>query len=206
MKVIAVVSQKGGAGKTTLAVHLAVAAEHAGLRSAIIDLDPQGSASDWRESRAADVPEVLAVQARQLTRTLEAARTAETDLVLIDTAPHSETAALEAARAADYVLIPCRPAIFDIRAIRLSHDLVKIAGKPHAVVLNATPSHASLTDEAREGVLTLGMNLAPVELGQRQAFVRSLTDGKTAQEYEPKGKAAAEIQDLYNWLSQTIPL
>lgn len=204
MQVLTILSQKGGAGKTTLAVHLAVAAELAGKTAAIIDLDPQGSASDWFESREAPNPEVLMVQPKQLDKIIEAARKAGTELLIVDTAPHSESSALEAARMADCVLVPCRPAIFDIRAIKMSRDLALIAQKPYAVVLNATPSHPALTEEAREGIAALDMPLAPCELGMRQAFVRSLTEGKTAQEIEPKGKAAQEINALYDWLTLNL--
>src|SRR4051812_9330361 len=116
MKVIALLSQKGGAGKTTLALHLAVAAEQDGHQTAIIDLDPQASAASWGDSRAAETPVVVSAQSSRLAQVLEAARNAGAALAIIDTAPHSESAALAAARAADLILIPCRPAILDLRA------------------------------------------------------------------------------------------
>src|SRR5689334_18614553 len=137
MKVIAIISQKGGAGKTTLALHLGVAAEHDGKSAAIIDLDPQASATGWGDSREAETPAVVSAQASRLQKVLDAARTSGAAFVIIDTAPHSESAALAAARAADFILIPCRPAILDLRAISDSIDLAKIAEKPSAVVLNA---------------------------------------------------------------------
>src|SRR5215212_1378238 len=115
MKTITILSQKGGAGKTTIALHLAVAAELDGQQTAIIDLDPQASATSWGDSRAAETPAVVSAQASRLTQVLEAARKAGATLAIIDTAPHSESAALAAARAADLILIPCRPAILDLR-------------------------------------------------------------------------------------------
>ena len=144
MKVIAILSQKGGAGKTTIALHLAVAAERDGRSAAIIDLDPQASATSWGDSREAETPAVVSAQAARLPQVLEAARDAGADLVVIDTAPHSESAALAAARAADLILIPCRPAILDLRAIGTTIDLAKLAGKPAAVVLNTIPPSGSL--------------------------------------------------------------
>src|SRR4051812_10256439 len=130
MKVLAIISQKGGAGKTTLTLHLAVAAELAGLTAAVIDLDPQPSATGWRDTRTTETPAVVSAQAARLTKVLETAAGHGVALAIIDTAPHSESSALAAARAADLILIPCRPAILDLRAIGTTVDLAKLAGKP----------------------------------------------------------------------------
>lgn len=199
MKIIAIVSQKGGAGKTTLALHLAVAAERDGQSAAIIDLDPQASATSWGDSREAETPAVVSAQAARLPQVLEAARDAGAALVIIDTAPHSESTALAASRAADLILIPCRPAILDLRAIGSTIDLAKLADKPAAVVLNTIPPRGSLGEEAKLAVAGYGVEIAPVQLGQRAAYQHALTAGLTAQEYEPNGKAAEEIAQLYMW-------
>lgn len=199
MKTVALISQKGGAGKTTLALHLAVAAIQAGKSAAVIDLDPQASAAGWRDSRQGEEPAVVSAQAARLGQVLEAARRAGADLAIIDTAPHSESSALAAARAADLILIPCRPAILDLRAIGSTIDLARLAGKPAAVVLNAVPPRGGLGDEATAAVGGYSVPLAPVRLTQRAAFVHALTAGQTAQEYEPEGKAAEEIAQLYAW-------
>src|SRR5215472_14085842 len=106
MKTVAVISQKGGSGKTTLSLHLAVEAEIAGRATAIIDLDPQSSAALWKDSREAEGPVVVSSQASRLEQVLEAAGKHGVALAIIDTAPHSESAALAAARASDLVLIP----------------------------------------------------------------------------------------------------
>ena len=204
MKTIAVISQKGGAGKTTLAVHLAVAAQMAGKTAAVIDLDPQASATRWKDSRQSDIPAVVSAQAARLELILSAAEKEGADLVLIDTAPHSEGAALAAARAADFVLIPCRPAILDLRAIGFTIDLARLAKTPACVVLNAVPPRGTLTQEASEAIAAYDVDLAPVTLGQRIAYVHALTGGLTAQEYEPNGKAAGEIKRLYRYTCQQV--
>ncbi|MGK7934545.1 MAG: ParA family partition ATPase [Xenococcaceae cyanobacterium] len=206
MKTIAIISQKGGAGKTTLALHLAVAAELDGQRAAVIDLDPQASAASWGDSRSEDNPAVVSAQAARLTNVLEAAQEAGAKLAVIDTAPHSESAALSAARAADLVLIPCRPAILDLRAISNTVDLVKLAGANACIVLNAVPPRGTLADEAAEAVSGYGVNLLSVRVGQRAAFIHALTAGQTAQEYEPQGKAAAESRNLYMSIRKYVKL
>src|SRR5690349_6010196 len=136
MKVVAVVSQKGGAGKTTLAVHLATCAFLAGQRVALVDLDPQATARRWGDKREADGPEVVSDHPSRLTPLLDTARGNGAELVIVDTAPNADQAALGAARAADLVLVPCRPAAFDLEAIEATLDLAAIAKKPASVVLN----------------------------------------------------------------------
>jgi hypothetical protein len=144
MKTIAIVSQKGGAGKTTLAIHLAVAAENAGYSTALLDMDPQGTAEAWAEWRNAETPAIVAAKATTLTRKLEQAATAGAGIVIIDTPPLAEAESREAARSADIVLIPCRPRAFDLHAVQTTADLVKFAGKPAFVIFNAAPRAAKL--------------------------------------------------------------
>ena len=206
MKVITILSQKGGAGKTTLALHLAVAAEQNGRQTAVIDLDPQASAASWGDSRTADTPAIVSAQASRLGQILDAARSAGAALAIIDTAPHSESSALAAARAADLILIPCRPAILDLRAIGSTIDLAKLAGKPAVVVLNMVPPRGSLAEDAAQAVAGYGVKVAPVHLGNRAAFQHSLTAGLTAQEYEPSGKAAEETTQLYLWTREQVDM
>lgn len=204
MKTIAILSQKGGAGKTTLAINLSIAASSSNKQSAIIDLDPQASSANWHDAREQEMPVVVSAQPSRLNQVLEAAKEAGANFVFIDSAPHSESTALAAARAADFVLIPCRPAILDIRAISSTIDLVKLAGTQAAVVLNCVPPRGSLADEAEEAVSSYGISLVPVRIGQRAAFVHSVTSGQAVQEYEPKGKATEEISKLYKWIKKQV--
>jgi len=206
MKTVAIISQKGGAGKTTLALHLAVAAELDGRPTAIIDLDPQASASGWKDIRNGETPAVVSAQAARLSKVLEAAASHGAALAIIDTAPHSESAAIAAARAADLILIPCRPAILDLRAIGTTADLAKLAGKPVCIILNAVPPRGTLADEATTAVQAYGIPVAPLRITHRAAYVHALTIGQTAQEYEPSGKAALEISQLYRWTCTQVDL
>jgi chromosome partitioning protein len=199
VKTVVVLSQKGGAGKTTLAVHLAVAAERDGKPAVIVDLDPQASASSWSDLRAAETPAVVSAQPARLQKVLDAARDNGVRLVVIDTAPHSESASLAAARAGDLLLIPCRPAILDLRSIHSTVDLARLANKPAAIVLNAVPPRGGLADDAESAVKGYGLPVVPVRVTQRATYVHALTVGQTAQEYEPDSKAAEEIAALYKW-------
>lgn len=199
MNVLALINQKGGSGKTTLALHLATAAWRDGRQTLLVDLDPQASAAEWHDSRAEAHPAVVSVPPSRLRKVLQTAGESGAQLVVLDTAPHAESTALEAARAADLVLVPCRPSIMDLRAVGKTIDLLRLADARAYAVLNAVPPKGSVVDEAAEAIEKLGLPVCPVRLGQRVAFSHSLIDGRTAQETEPDGKAAEEVQHLYKW-------
>jgi chromosome partitioning protein len=202
MRVIACLSQKGGTGKTTLALHLAVAADRRGLAAFVADLDPQASSAGWKDSRPGERPAVIAIPHTRLNAALGVARSSAADLCLIDTAPHLEAAAMAAARAADLVLIPCRPGILDLRAIGSTAELCRLAGKPAFVVLNAVPPRASqILSDAKAAVAIHDLEVAPITMHQRAAYSHSLTVGQTAQEYDPHGNAAGEMESLLDWLA-----
>src|SRR4029453_1215543 len=200
MKTISIVSQKGGAGKTTLAIHLAVAASQAGMNTAVIDLDPQASSGKGGAWAQAELPVVISAHASRLAQVLETVRAEGGELVLIDTAPHSDNAALEAARMADVVLIPCRPSILDLEAFANSLDIAKLAHKPATVMLNAIAPSGSEADEAEEAITQLGGDACPIRLVNRVAYARAIVYGQSAQEFEPHGKAAREIESLHKFM------
>jgi chromosome partitioning protein len=192
-------SQKGGTGKTTLTLHLAVAAERRGQSVAVIDLDPQASSAGWKDSRAGESPVVVPIPHSRLPQALETAKAAGA------TAPHSEGAAMAAARAADLLLIPCRAGILDLRAIGTTAEVVKFTGKVAFVVLNAVPPRAiNMLADAREAVTVHGLEVAPMAIQQRAAFAHALIAGQTAEEYEPEGKAAEEVAALYLWIAAKL--
>lgn len=199
--VIGVLAQKGGVGKSTLAVSLAVAHQQAGGQAVVIDLDPQRSAVVWGHLRGDDAPLVIESSAPQLERQLRTVQREGADLVVIDGPPRGGGGAAEAARLADLVLIPCRPSALDLNA--LPATLTVTAGKRSAVVLNCCPPFGSWTAEASEAIDVIGADRCPVTLGQRIAHARSVTSGRTAQELEPRSEAAAELTRLYTWCMET---
>jgi chromosome partitioning protein len=206
MKIVAIISQKGGAGKTTLAVHLGTAAAEAGHVSAIIDLDPQATAAGWGDRRQAAEPEVISGQAVRLPALMKAAQDNGADFLVLDTAPNADLTASLAARSADLVLIPCRASTFNLEAIETTLLLAKAASKPAYVVLNAVPPRSGIGKEAAEGLTSRGARVAPRQITQRAAFTHSVIDGRTAQEFEPQGKAAEEIRQLYEWICSVVDM
>jgi len=206
MKTIAVVSQKGGSGKTTLAVHLAVCAFLRGLRVALIDIDPQGSAYDWNESRPDD-DKLAGVKstAATLAANLHKAATADIDLAIIDTSPHANAEAAIAAQLADFVLIPCRPARFDLKAVAPTVATVQQTRTPFAVVLNAAPQGFRIAAEARTALMNnSGVVVLAEVVHQYAALAHAVIDGRSVHEYEPHGKATDEIDALYNSITRLL--
>jgi chromosome partitioning protein len=200
MKVLAVLSQKGGVGKTTLATCLAVAAEQDGKQAAIFDLDPQATASFWNDTREAETPAVVSIQAVRLPAMLKAAAEAGTDLAIIDGAAVARDVTFEAAKNADFVLIPTRSAVFDTMSMLHTIDLVRQQKKPFAVVLTFTPPAGHETEDAIEAAKEIGAPICPVLIGSRKAFFRAQSQGQAVQEYEPQGKAAEEVTGLYSYI------
>lgn len=205
MRTIAIISQKGGAGKTTLALHLAVAAELAGYSTVVLDMDPQGTAEAWSEWRKEAPPVVIPAKTATLAKTLEKVASHGADLVIMDTPPLAEAEARAAAKIADLVLVPCRPNAFDVHSITTTADLTRFAGKPAFAVFNSGPINAArLYAETAEVVTEIGLPVAPVRLSERAAFRHATGSGQTAQETEPAGKAAGEVAALWTWACQQV--
>lgn len=210
MPTIAIISQKGGAGKTTLAIHLAAAGQEAGQVSLIIDTDPQATASQWASWRQDAPPEVIDSPPPRLAAKVEQARGQGAKLIVIDTPPHADSAARAAVEAADLVLIPCRPSAFDLSAIQTTAKLVQLLRKPAFVVFTAgNPNAPRVYAEAGELVESYGTPPCPILIPDRAAYRHASAEGRTVMETEPTGKAAEEIRELYKWtcrqLDQPVP-
>lgn len=208
MKILSVITQKGGAGKTTIATALAVAAEKDGLNTAILDLDDQATSCFWGDIRqnqnhrpALAVKDVKAIR---LPHVLDALESAGCDLVILDCPAIHRDVAMDAATPSDFVLIPTRADVFDIRSMRQTVDLMKSIDKPCAVVLNFCPPVGKELEDAREGIKGIGVSLCPAELHNRKAYSRAQQSGRTAQETEPKSLAAQEIAALYTYTLKQI--
>jgi chromosome partitioning protein len=204
MKVIAILSQKGGVGKTTLATCLAVAAEADGKTVALLDLDPQATACLWSDEREAETPTVSSLQAVRLGAVIAAAKKHGTDMVIIDGAAVARDVAQLAAEHADFVLIPTRATMFDTLSMGHTLGIVQKLGKPASVVLTFVSPQGREAGEVIEGLNELGAEVCPVTIGNRKAYYRAQANGLAAQEFEPKGAAADEIDRLYKYTSMQV--
>jgi chromosome partitioning protein len=200
MQIILILGQKGGTGKTTTALALAVAAVQDGRTVAVVDLDPQTTATNWQDRRAADNPTVVSCQVARLWFVLEAAAREGADLAIIDTPAKSSEASIAAARVADAVLIPVRPQIYDLETLPALRDILTLAGKPSCFVfVNSAPVRGQRHSEAQEAAKGLGFTVCPIVLYRREAHGDAPTKGQTVTEYEPDGKAAREVEQLYKF-------
>jgi len=204
MYVLTLVTQKGGSGKSTLAVGLAVAAMADGERVAVIEADPQGTVTKWRERRANPYPRVARISEpgdiEQVLSRLEAERVW---LAIIDTAATHNTLALRAITRADFCLIPARPTPADIEAALPTLIAIRKLGRRFAFILNQTPPRGGRLSEAATSLNSLG-HLALPFIGQRNDHQDALGAGLGVSEFAPHGKAAEEIRALWRWLAPQI--
>ncbi len=206
MKTVAIISQKGGSGKTTLALNLGVAAHLAGQQAVIADMDEQASAAMWHQARQKfsqdPLPHVVATQADALASLHSEATRQGVDYLFIDTAPQSNNPAIGAAELADCILITCKPSVMDLRAVQNTISLINMANlKPHArvyMVLTMVEHFSKRESEEAISILKqLSMRVLPAWMGQRVAYRHSLINGQGVIEYEPSGKAAEEMSRIF---------
>jgi chromosome partitioning protein len=199
-RVITIAQQKGGAGKTTLAAHLAVAWAGGGRRVAVVDVDPQGSLSHWVELRRAargGDPGFTAVRLGGWRLALEVERLLRRhDLILVDSPPHAETEARIAVRAAGLVVVPVQPSPMDVWATRPTIEIARAENRPAVLVLNRVPPRTRLAAEIAKALGSGEVRLARTTIGNRTGFAASLAAGLGVTEFDPGSDAAAEIAAL----------
>lgn len=204
MRVLAMASQKGGSGKTTLSGHLAVQAQLAGAGPVVlIDIDPQGSLADWWNEREAELPAFAQTTVARLSADLDILRQQGFKLAVIDTPPAITMAIQSVITVAELIVIPTRPSPHDLRAVGATVDLCDRAGKPLIFVVNAATPKAKITAEAAVALSQHG-TVAPVTVHQRTDFAASMIDGRTVMEVDPKGKSAAEVTALWSYISDRL--
>jgi cellulose biosynthesis protein BcsQ len=199
-------SRKGGAGKTTLALHLGVILS-ARNKVLLIDADEQASASAWYRMRVADEPRLVACQPRQVRDVLSVAAGEGIEIAIIDTAGKAEVEHLM--RLADFVLIPVRTAFLDLDAVARTVQSVHELGKTGAIVLNCAPpprgaGEASLTTAARVALTAYRLPVAPTAIVNRTIVATALASGEVATEQEPNGKAARQLHLLADYVEKAL--
>jgi chromosome partitioning protein len=197
-KIITIAQQKGGAGKTTMAAHLAVAWAASGRRRvAVIDTDPQGSLGQWfkvREARMGEGKATMHFSAISGWRVRsEIDRLARThDLIIIDSPPHTDAETRTAIRAADLVVIPLQPSPMDVWATSATIQICKQERVPVKMVLNRVHPQAKLTQAISGDMIGLTAN----RFGNRVVFAGSLMQGYGVTEAAPNSLAADEVRAL----------
>ena len=217
MRVIGIVAQKGGVGKTHLTANWAVEAENQGqARAAVLDLDPQATATSWADRRlkflSLDRPYLLRVSVDDLGNidlddvrdVVEASVEEGIDFLFIDTPPSVRQPVLATVEVADYVIIPSGPSLAEMEAIGTTVAIVRNARLPGCIVLNRGRPRSPINDDAAEALAGYELPICPVLITQRAAIQDGFRDGQTGREFSPRGKAGAEIASSWKWISAQI--
>lgn len=209
MITVALLSQKGGALKTTLSISLACAGVEAGKETLLIDLDPQATACKWGDRRKVESPIVIDAQPARLANALQKAKEGGIQLAVIDTPPRSADAALAAAKLADVIVLPCRPQLYDLETIPNTLELVATArtGKgalPMIAVLTAVPAQGSRHEQARQAIEGFGVTVSAYTIGQRAAFGDAGALGLSVLEFDGKSRASEEVRQVYSEILRLV--
>jgi chromosome partitioning protein len=210
MKTIALISQKGGVGKTTLAINLAAAAQRDDLQAVIADTDPQQSTYEWYRGRKEQhpLPYVAQVFPENIGDVIDKSERNGAGLLVVDTSPNSAEDSLAIADRVDLLIVPCAPSFIDLRALKRTEKIIRLSGKPAFAVLNLCPPVGDDADQAEQALIKLGYTVCPHRIVTRAAARRSYAVDQSVFEFEPNGKAATEFSAVYkfscsHWVMKT---
>ena len=208
MNVLAFASRKGGAGKSTLAAHLAVHVHRTTRRCLLVDDDPQGSLTLWNQVRA-EYALPLKVVKRGVGDIVKKARRNGVEWILIDTPSNGSASVIEAIEAATLVIIPCRPGLFDIDAVQETIAFAQQARTPYAVVLNAAPFkrrgiEAAAVASARKCLARLEVPVWGGQITHRTCYSLALSDGEGVTDLDCDPYSEAEIGALWSAIEKSV--
>ena len=208
MNVVVFASRKGGTGKSTLTAHLAAHVHKPSRPCLLVDADSQGSLTLWHRLRETGEPP-LKNGLRNLPEIIKNAKRDGFEWVFIDTPPQSSALVTEAIRSATMVIIPARPSVFDLNAIKETIEICRTAKRAYAVVLNAAPprrqdAEAPAIIEARANLEALGAPVWAGQISHRAAFSLALGDGAGIKEYDKDSYAAAEMTRLWSAIEKSV--
>jgi chromosome partitioning protein len=207
LPVIGVIGQKGGGGKTTVSINIAVRAAERDKAVVIIDVDQQANSSRGRDRRKSENVAVVATHPSRIKQTIETAQQHGAEFVVIDSPGHNDSAVIETVRASDIILLPVEAQMFHFDTLPAMCDLIRLGGgKPTWVVINKLHPAALVQAEKIKKLLidTYSIPVCPVHLSQYAVYATSSDVGLTALEQEPESKAAEEIRNLYKFICQQL--
>ena len=202
MQIFTMLSQKGGTGRSTLAIGLAVESTIAERPTVILDLDEQECCAKWAKLRVeGSEPFVVKVSPERLETTLEACRQSDIERVIIDTPAGALPMNIKAAQVADLVLVPCTPSGQDVAGVSGTFRMLEQANKAGTVVLNRGERGNPSISDARAGLENAGRTVCPVVVHKRLAHNKAYERGYGIAEYQPRSTARDEIRQLEKWIT-----
>jgi chromosome partitioning protein len=199
VNILAVLSQKGGTGKSHTVRSLAVAALIAGRKVAILDADPQGTVVAWGKRRQHNAPYIVALGSQTVASQIADLKGRGADLIIIDTPPHAQPIINMAAEASTACLIVTGAFLEELETVATVATIAKALKKPSAIVLNRVSRSHALT-LARAALATFQLPVCPMAMAQLVTHAYASAEGGTANEREPGGKAAKEVDAVYKWM------
>lgn len=209
MHTILIAAQKGGAGKSTLAAHFSVLADRPGAPALLVDADPQGSLTYWHGRREAETPILVKSSGRDIAEVLRDADASGIATAIVDSPPHNAPVIASLMRHASLTVVPVRPGPFDLAAVAATLDMAKAIRAPIVAVINHAPAargfgEPSLVSEARSVLEEMGVPVLPGFIAQRSALAHALIAGHAVTEYEPDGKASAEMATAWRSITKLL--
>jgi chromosome partitioning protein len=205
MKIISLLSQKGGVGKSTISVNIATYfKKYLNINCILIDTDPQTSSSSWYDLRDDEYPVVISCQASRLDTVLATAQKENVEIVFIDTPGKTESSSLKAAKLSDYCIVPVKPAFFDLKAAEETLDICRLANKKAYVLLNEMQPNQSNKNETLKVIQSLNVDYFENTIGDRIAFKHAIANGMSVNEYDCNSKAAKEIKRLCDEIKEKL--
>lgn len=207
MKVITVASQKGGVGKSTTTIHMAVSATLAGKDVLVADLDPfSRTLTHWAENRESETPTVFQAIADDVRDLKEQAEKEGFDLLIFDCPPFVSDAVIDATAISDFTLVPCAPTFPEVQSLM---DVIDKVHAPYSVVLNnCQPGQSGYehlkTREIRTVLKDAEVPVSPVSVVRRVSYQDALSSGQAVGEFEPKSKACTEMKQLWKWVEKQL--
>ena len=202
--VLGVVSRKGGVGKSTLARAIAVQALIEGRKAAIIDADEQATTFKWSRRRKEKAPTVVQLADRTLADLVADLKDMGAEFIVIDTPPHDHPIINIAAKASDAALIVTKPYPDDLQEVGVAATILQALGKPAGIILNDTPTRAQALTMARAALTAFPLPTCPTAITHLMSHPYASAEGQTAQEREPKGKAATELAEIWAWFNSIV--
>ena len=206
MHIIAIGQQKGGVGKSSLAINLACQAVAARAIAAVVDMDAeQGTAARWGKRRSEPAPSVVTADARTLINELARLRGAGAKWAFLDLPGRSAPVATAGMRAAEFVLIPCRPVDVDIEASITTVQGIVRSGKAYAYLMNIVPQGSTVrAKKVLKALEDAGHPACPIIIGQKVEVPDAIAKGKGINEVGAKGAASQEFAELFAWLKEQV--